>query len=174
MLPAVPEQYWRDASGVSAFGTVTECVFDADEYQKNGAGYCIRDGVREQQLFWEGVLQELSFDAGAVQETEQKQGPSEQNIKVLLKLFQKLATGCGGEEPPQANGTRSVPEKGEQTVETNHPVDGLPERICGPPGGTRGLRPGCSLCNAGPGTFSAFFHAGSNRLQSCEIKITEK
>ena len=28
---------------------------------------------------------------------------SEQNIKVLLKLFQKLATGCGGEEPPQAS-----------------------------------------------------------------------
>ncbi len=36
----------------------------------------------------------------------------EQNIKVLLKLFQKLAKGCGGEEPPQAkrNAKRS-PEK---------------------------------------------------------------
>ena len=30
------------------------------------------------------------------------QAGTEQNIKVLLKLFQKLATGCGGEEPPQA------------------------------------------------------------------------
>ena len=61
---------------------------------------------------------------------------SEQNIKVLLKLFQKLATGCGGEEPPQAkrNAKRS-PRRGEQTERADHPVDGPPERFCGPPGG---------------------------------------
>ena len=32
-------------------------------------------------------------------------------------------------------GRKASLEKGEQTVETNHPVDGLPERICGPPSG---------------------------------------
>ena len=57
----------------------------------------------------------------------------------MLKLFQKLATGCGGEEPPQAkrNAERST-QKGEQTVKANHPGDGLLERLCGPPSGADG------------------------------------
>ena len=38
-------------------------------------------------------------------------GTSEQNIKVLLKLFQKLATGCGGEEPPQSGGNVAQRQK---------------------------------------------------------------
>ena len=36
------------------------------------------------------------------------------NIKVLLKLFQKLATGCGGEEPPQANSAKRPEEVSKQ------------------------------------------------------------
>ena len=60
---------------------------------------------------------------------------SSKNIKVLLKLFQKLATGCGGEEPPQKRNAKRSPQKGEQTERADHPVDGPPERFCGPPGG---------------------------------------
>ena len=32
-------------------------------------------------------------------------------MKVLLKLFQKLATGCGGEEPPQNGGNVAQRQK---------------------------------------------------------------
>ena len=60
------------------------------------------------------------------------QAGTEQNIKVLLKLFQKLAGGAGGQRPPAANrNAKRSTRNGEQTVEANHPVDDLPERLCG-------------------------------------------
>ncbi len=43
--------------------------------------------------------------------------------------------GARSPHKPKRNAKRSS-RKGEQTVETNHPVDGSPERLCGPPGGT--------------------------------------
>ena len=51
----------------------------------------------------------------------------------LQIFFQKIA-GARGLAPVKM-GRKASLEKDEQTVETNHPVDGLPERICGPPGG---------------------------------------
>ena len=41
----------------------------------------------------------------------------------------------GARSPHKKKEREAFLEKGEQTVETNHPVDGLPERICGSPGG---------------------------------------
>ena len=42
--------------------------------------------------------------------------------------------GARSPHKPKRNAKRSS-GKGEQTVEANHPVDGSPERLCGPPGG---------------------------------------
>ena len=42
--------------------------------------------------------------------------------------------GARSPHKPKRNAKRSS-RKGEQTVETNHPVDGSPKRLCGPPGG---------------------------------------
>ena len=67
-----------------------------------------------------------------------------------------------GREAPTKQEREAFPKTGEQTVEANHPVDGLPERICDPPSGNHmgaeSLSPDKQLSrNDPPGTVPAEF-----------------
>ena len=53
-------------------------------------------------------------------------------IKSFARLF-KGGRGHGGQRPPKRQRDAKRPsQRGEQTVEPNHPVDGSVERLCGP------------------------------------------
>ena len=65
----------------------------------------------------------------------------EQNIKVLLKLFQKLAKGCGGEEPPQASRAKRPREVSKQRRGTIRWM--VPLNVFADPRGTAYPQPVC-------------------------------